>query len=103
MEWKIRAVKLIALYSMIGLSGCGQSAPPISKALFGEAAKRCALRLTTYTYRDGLLLDEPLIDFSKEPDPLKARACFDAALEKIDREMTERGFDHISYIWEWRT
>ena len=102
MEWEARAVKLIALCSMIGLSGCGQSAPPMSRATFAEAARKCALRLTTYTYRDGLLLDEPLVDFTKEPEPAKAHACLNAALEMVDREMTARGVEHISYIWEWR-
>ncbi|MBW6532680.1 hypothetical protein KZ820_18210 [Sphingomonas sp. RRHST34] len=95
-------MKLIALCTMIGLSGCGQSLPPMSRALFGEAVKRCALRLTTYTYREGLLIDEPLVNFTKEPDPAKAHACFNAALDKITREMTERGVDHIGYIWESR-
>jgi hypothetical protein len=102
MERKARAVKLTALCTMIGLVGCGQSAPPMSRATFADAARRCALDLTTYTYRDGLVLDEPLIDFTKEPEPAKAHACFNAALEKVDREMTKRGVDHISYVWEWR-
>lgn len=102
MKCKFRAVKLIALCSMIGLSGCGQSIPPMSRATFGEAAKRCALRLATYAYREGLLLDKPVVDFTKEPDPLKAHACSNAALQKMDREITKRGVGHIGYIWEWR-
>lgn len=75
----------------------------MSEARFREAARRCQLKATTYLYRDGILLDEPLIDFSREPDPDRALSCFDKALEQIDRAMTERGADHISYIWEWQT
>ena len=75
----------------------------MSKARFAEAAGRCQLRATAYTYRDGFFLDEPLVDFSKEPDPGKAVSCFNHALDQIDRAMTERGVDHISYIWEVRT
>jgi hypothetical protein len=74
----------------------------MSRATFAEAARKCTLHLTTYTYRDGLLLDEPLIDFTREPEPAKAHACFNAALEEVDREMTARGVKNISYIWEWR-
>ena len=102
MERKAKAVKLIALFGMIGLFGCDQSAPPMSKATFTEAARRCGLKATTYLYRDGVVLDEPLIDFTKELAPAKAHACFNSALEKRDREMIERGVKHISYIWEWR-
>ena len=69
---------------------------------FSQAAGLCGLRATTYTFRHGILLDEPLVDFTQEPDPAKAHICFDGALDKIDRAKTERGVDHISYIWEWR-
>ena len=72
------------------------------KATFLAAARKCALLATTYLYRHGFLLDEPLIDFTKEPDPVKAQACFNAALEEVDREATDRGATNISYIWEWR-
>jgi hypothetical protein len=74
----------------------------MSKSMFLAAARKCSLRATTYLYRHGLLIDEPLIDFSKEPNPAKAHACFDAALDQLDRDATERGATHISYIWEWR-
>jgi hypothetical protein len=74
----------------------------MSKARFAEAARRCELKATTYTYRDGYFLDEPLVDFTREPDPAKAVRCFDDALSEIDRTMTERGVDHIGYIWEIR-
>lgn len=75
----------------------------MSHATFAEAAKRCDLSATTYTYRDGIFLDEPLVDFTKEPAPAKAETCFNLALEKIDGEATERGATHISYIWEFRS
>ena len=74
----------------------------MSKATFTSAAKKCDLRNTTYLYRDGILLDEPLIDFTKESSPAKAHECFNSALEDVDREATERGATHVSYIWEWR-
>lgn len=74
----------------------------MSQTTFSDAARRCGLRATTYLYRNGILLDEPLIDFTKEPEPQEALRCFNAALEKIDRSMTERVVEHISYIWEWR-
>jgi len=102
MEWKARAINLVALCSMIPLYGCSQSAPPMSRTTFAEAARRCALRVTTYTYRDGLLIDEPLIDFTEEREPAKAHACFNAALERVDQEIMARGVKHVSYIWEWR-
>ena len=74
----------------------------MSKAAFMSAAEKCGLRDTTYLYRDGILIDEPLIDFTKETDPAKAHECFNSALQDVDREATERGGKHISYIWEWR-
>jgi hypothetical protein len=73
----------------------------MSKARFAEAAERCELKQTTYTYRDGWFLDEPLIDFTREPDPDKAVNCFNDALGQIDRAMNERGVDHISYFWRF--
>ena len=97
-----RSGRLIGLAGTILLTGC-QSAPPMSKERFAEAARRCRLKATTYTYRDGFLLDEPLVDFSREPNPGRAMSCFRDALEQIDRAMMERGVDHISYIWEWRS
>src|SRR3954470_11386839 len=93
----------LSAIAFLSLSGCHQSAPPMSKDRFAQAARRCYLKLTTYTFRDGVFLDEPLVDFSKESDPRKAVSCFNAALDEIDRSMTERGVDHISYIWEVRT
>ena len=75
----------------------------MSKQQFAAAAKRCDLRATTYTYRDGILLDEPLVDFSKEPDPDKAVRCFNDVLDQSDRALMEHGVEHISYIWETRT
>jgi muramidase (phage lysozyme) len=74
----------------------------MSEARFADAAGRCELKATTYTYRDGYFLDEPLVDFSRELDPSKALRCFNDALGQIDRGMTERGVAHISYIWEFR-
>ena len=96
-----RRTPTLVFGAAICLAGC-QSAPPMPKATFQNAAGKCGLRATTYLYRDGILLDEPLIDFTKEPEPTKAQACFNAALQKVDREMTERGATHISYIWESR-
>ena len=75
----------------------------MSKGQFAEAARRCDLKATTYTYRDGFFLDEPLVDFSKEADPGKAVSCFNDALDQIDRAVMGRGIDHVSYIWEVRT
>jgi len=75
----------------------------MSQEIFSSAAKLCELRATTYTFRDGFFLDEPLIDFSHEPSPAEAHDCFNKALEEVDRAATERGVDHISYIWEWQT
>jgi hypothetical protein len=66
---------------------------------FLQAAERCSLRATTYTYRDGIFIDEPVIDFTKEPNPSRAHRCFNQALDQIDRESPE---PRISYIWEWR-
>jgi hypothetical protein len=74
----------------------------MSKATFMAAARKCDLGATTYLYRDGILIDEPLIDFTKEADPAKAHQCFNSALKEVDREAAERGASHISYIWEWR-
>ena len=65
---------------------------------FLAAAERCSLRSTTYISRHGILLDEPLIDFTKEPDGKSAHLCFDKALEQVDLE--KRG--NTGYIWEWR-
>ena len=93
--------RLLALGAATGLVGC-QSAPPMSKARFVEAAGSCALKATTYTYRDGYFVDEPLVDFSRELNPAKAVRCFDDALGQIDRRMTVRGAEHIGYIWEVR-
>mgnify|MGYP000557149898 CR=1 FL=1 len=87
----------------ISVVSCGQSAPPMSRETFETAARHCGLNATTYTYRDGWLLDEPLIDFSGEPKPDEAHQCFNRGLETADREMTERGVTSISYIWEWKT
>jgi hypothetical protein len=95
--WRLSAIALISL------GGCHQSAPPMSKARFGEAARRCKLKATTYTYRDGFFLDEPLVDFSNEPDPQKAVSCFNDAMNEIDRAMAARGVYHIGYIWDVRT
>lgn len=75
----------------------------MSEATFAEARQQCGLTATTYIYRDGFFLDEPLVDFSRERDPDGAHNCFNKALEAADREATERGATHISYIWEWRT
>ena len=75
----------------------------MSEERFAQAARTCHLELTTYTYRDGFFLDEPLVDFSREADPNKAKSCLNEALERIDRAMTARGVDHIGYIWEYRT
>jgi hypothetical protein len=75
----------------------------MTKADFADAASRCSLRATTYLYRDGILVDEPLIDFTKESRPAEAMKCFEAAMEQIDRGATERGVVHISRIWEYRT
>jgi len=75
----------------------------MSEATFAQAKQRCGLKATTYTYRDGIFLDEPLIDFSREDNPEAAHVCFNKALEAVDRAATERGATHISYIWEWRT
>lgn len=74
----------------------------MSEATFSDAARRCHLQATTYTYRDDVVLDEPLVDFTGEAEPAKALTCFNSALEKIDREATERGATHISRIWESR-
>jgi len=93
----------LSAIAFLSLAGCHQSAPPMSQERFTQAALRCHLKLTTYTYRDGVFLDEPLVDFSKEQDPGKAVSCFEDALGQIDRAMAERGIDHISYIWEVRT
>ena len=97
-----QAARLIAVSATMLLVGC-QSAPPMSQERFAAAARKCQLKATTYLYRDGIFLDEPLVDFSREPDPDRAKSCFNDALDQIDRAMTERGVDHISYIWEWRT
>jgi hypothetical protein len=75
----------------------------MSKGRFAQAARICRLKATTYTYRDGFFLDEPLVDFSKEPEPNKALGCFNRALDQIDRAMMVRGVDHVSYLWENRT
>ena len=75
----------------------------MSKKRFAEGARRCDLKATTYTYRDGPFLDEPLVDFSKEPDPAKAVSCFNDALDQIDRAVMGRGVKHVSYIWEVQT
>lgn len=75
----------------------------MSKERFAEAARRCRLNATTYIYRDGLFFDEPLIDFSRERNSRSAKACFTNALHQIDRAVTERGAEHVSYIWQWRT
>jgi hypothetical protein len=96
-----RLAQMLILLTLVSVSGC-QSAPPMPKETFSQAAKLCDLRATTYTFRDGIFLDEPLIDFTKEADPLNARNCFNGALETVDRAKTDRGVDHISYIWEWR-
>ena len=72
------------------------------RASFDDAARRCHLTATTYTYRHGFVLDEPLIDFTREAEPEKAMRCFDFALGKIDREASERGVTNTSYIWEYR-
>jgi hypothetical protein len=69
---------------------------------FAAAAERCSLQSTTYTSRRGFFLDEPLIDFTHEPDSKKARSCFDKALEQIDLEELGRGTKGTGYIWEWR-
>lgn len=92
---------IFAVSTAIGLFGC-QSAPPLSRETFSEAANRCELTATTYTFRDGIFLDEPLIDFTREQPPSNAHECFNEALEQIDREKTKKGVEHISYIWEWR-
>ena len=72
------------------------------EATFIAAKNKCVLRATTYRYRHGIIIDEPLIDFSKERDPTKASDCFDGALEQVGREATERSATHTSYIWESR-
>ena len=93
---------LLGLLIMMCASGC-ESAPPMSHATFAEAARSCDLSATTYTDRDGIFSDEPLVDFTKEPAPANALTCFNLALEKIDREATERGAKHISRKWESRS
>jgi hypothetical protein len=97
-----RIAKAGAMMLAMYLGGC-QSAPPMSEATFAAAKKKCALQETTYLYRKGLLKDEPLIDFSREASPAQAHICFNAALQQVDREATERGATRISYIWEWKT
>ena len=100
---RVAAILIVAM----GLtsSGCGQSAPPMPQATFSEAAELCALKKTTYTPRRGLLIDEPLIDFSREAEPEEARQCFDRALTTVDGRTMERNPDStgISYIWAWTT
>jgi hypothetical protein len=102
MTGRMTRTPLFGLLAMMCASGC-QSAPPMSHATFTDAAKRCELLATTYTYRDGIFLDEPLVDFTKEPASAKALTCFNLALEKIDREATERGATYIRRIWEFRS
>jgi len=60
------------------------------------------LKATTYTYRDGLFVDEPLVDFTQERNPRKAHDCFNDALDKLDRAATAQGIKHISRMWEYR-
>jgi hypothetical protein len=98
---RLNGPPVLGVLLAMSASGC-QSAPPLAEATFSEAAKRCHLQATTYTYRNGFLLDEPLVDFSKEAEPPKALKCFNLALEKIDREATARGATHISRIWKYR-
>ena len=86
----------------ICLTGC-QSAPPLTREHFADASERCGLEATTYTYRDGFLTDEPLVDFTNEQNSTESYECFADALDKIDREMTESGVTHFSRIWEYRT
>ncbi len=49
------------------------------------------------------MLDEPLIDFSRETEPELAHQCFDRALETVDRRGIARNPNvGTGYIWEWR-
>jgi len=84
------------------LAAC-QSGSPMSRLYFEAAQKLCGFEATTYTPRDGFLLDEPLVDFSQGKDSRQAHDCFNRALEKLDRAATERGAIHISYIWEYKS
>lgn len=97
-----RLVLLIAGTGLIS-SSCRQSAPAMPLQTFLEATRFCALHRTTYTSRHGWMLDEPLIDFSREVDPEKADQCFDRALTAVDTEVMKRD-PHAStaYIWEWK-
>ena len=96
----MRYVICLALVLMI--CGCEQSAPPMPKAFFDATVARCNLKSTIYTARDGIFIDEPLIDFSREKDPAQAHRCVNQALRKLDSEHLERtGAEHLSYIWEW--
>ncbi len=71
------------------------------ETIFRKAVNICGLKQTTYLRRDGLFLDEPLINFSKETQLSNAHHCFNAALNKVDEALTAAGAKHVSYIWEW--
>jgi hypothetical protein len=84
-------------------SGCHQSTPAMPKWIFDAAVDRCHLEHTSYTSRKGWFLDEPLIDFSAEPDRAAAQVCFDKARDEIDSAyMAKTGATQVSYIWEAR-
>jgi len=73
------------------------------KSLFDAAIARCHLQRTTYTSRNGWFLDEPLVDFSAEPNRDLAQQCFDKAREELDAAyMAKTGAAHVGYIWEVR-
>jgi hypothetical protein len=99
---RLKINSLLLANAMLCLSGCHQSAPPMPRETFLAAAGRCSLHSTTYTSRHGILLDEPLIDFTKEPDGKRAQLCFNKALEQIDLEKLSHGVTGTGYIWEWR-
>jgi hypothetical protein len=87
----------------LALTACGQSLPPLPESLFNQIAIQCDFRATSYQMTRSLLIEKPMIDFSREAHPKEAHKCFDAALQRHDREITDSSNPPASFGYVWDT
>lgn len=95
---------VMVVTSLFTVTGCSQSAPPLSESAFKDIARRCGLSQTSYRRTHSMFLESAMIDFSREPDPAASHKCFSAKMVQISLEsaVASNSGEGVSYIWDTR-